>query len=341
MSETPIEWTDRVWNPVRGCALVSPGCSNCYAMKTAHRFAGEGMPYEGLTREREKGGPVWTGDARFIRAKLAEPLRWRKPRKIFVNSMSDLFHEDVTFEQIAAVFGVMAAAPQHTYQVLTKRPERAVKFFNHWMRGGWPIKDSLVCARHWLVDDPKADGVVGKVLHDLSEDARPGWPLPNVWMGVSVEDQARADERIPLLLQMPAAVRFLSVEPLIGPIDLTDLVDPSVSPGEHRYDALSCDVDAEDDGDWNGATIDWVIVGGESGPGARPCDIAWIASIRDQCAAAGVPCFVKQAGSQAYDSRRGFPMRPDLVDRKGGWLDELPGGAAAWPREFPRIGGAA
>src|SRR5690606_22560010 len=176
---TTIEWTQGTWNPVSGCTRVSPGCDNCYAMRQAHRFSGNCQPYEGLTTIR-RGKVDWTGSVRFVPEMLEVPLQ-RKPTTWFVNSMSDLFHESLTNEQIASAFGGMAATPQHTYQILTKRPKRMREWFG------------------WL-------------------DGRR--PLHNVWLGVSCEDQARADERIPHLLSTPAAVRFVSAEPLLGPIAL-------------------------------------------------------------------------------------------------------------------------
>ena len=162
-----IQWTDATWNPVRGCSIVSPGCTNCYAMKQAHRFNGLGQPYEGLTRLTSKG-PVWTGTIRLVPEALDQPLRWRRPRRIFVNSMSDLFHEDVPEDFLIATFGAMFMANQHIYQILTKRPERMCRF--------------LTDAGQWVSN-----------------------PRRNIWLGVSCEDQATADERIPLLLQTPAA----------------------------------------------------------------------------------------------------------------------------------------
>lgn len=260
-NKTGIEWTDATWNPVRGCSRVSPGCKHCYAERVAARFCGPGQPYEGLAFRKvtvdgygeDHMEPRWTGEVRLIPEHLADPLRWKRPRRIFVNSMSDLFHEKLSNEEIAAVFGVMAAAPQHTFQVLTKRPEGMREFFR-WMEG-WGYSD-------YRLDGYLADGGA--------------WPLPNVWLGVSVENQHYADERIPILLDTPAAIRFVSAEPLLGPVDLL-------------YSA------------WNGAEslremagIDWVIVGAESGPGARPMQEDWARSIRDQCAAAGVAFFLKQ-----------------------------------------------
>ncbi|MDO8357242.1 MAG: phage Gp37/Gp68 family protein [Nitrospirota bacterium] len=302
-STTAIEWTDRVWNPIRGCSMVSAGCQNCYAMKQAHRFSGPGQPYEGLTY-----GPRWTGKIKLVPEALDAPLHWKKPRRIFVNSMSDLFHEEVHDKFIAAVFGVMAAAPQHTFQVLTKRPERMRQWFR-WIeskRGG--LTTSLV--KHggaWpKVDEYSAESVLcaycaREVLEPLSKVTWAPWPLPNVWLGVSVENQATADERIPLLLETPAAVRFVSAEPLLGSVDFSVPWPPGWreqgDPQSDRFDGLRFD-------DRNSfarlGRLNWVIVGGESGPGARPCDVSWIRSIRDQCQKAGVPVFVKQLGAKPF-----------------------------------------
>lgn len=239
-----IEWTGETWNPVRGCAKVSPGCKNCYAMRFAHRFSGEGQPYEGLTR-LSPHGPEWTGKFAFAADMLDKPLRRKKPTVYFVNSMSDLFGEGVSDEQIAAVFGVMAATPQHTFQILTKRAER----MREWME--W-VASLNVNAR---VDIAAKTGLFCA-----------GWPLPNVWLGVSVEDQKRRP-RIDDLRRTPAAIRFLSLEPLLEDLGKLEL---------------------------NG--VDWVICGGESGHGARPMHPDWARSLRDQCADAGVPFFFKQWG---------------------------------------------
>ena len=204
-----IQWTDETWNPVVGCSRVSRGCEHCYAERVAHR--GMAPAHKGLT-VMGKHGPRWTGEVRFLPDVLSKPLRWRQPRRVFVNSMSDLFHEQVSDEQIAAVFGVMAMTPQHTFQVLTKRPERAVRWFE------W--------AEQWnsvgLVRDMRGARCVGAAVASGVPDERIAafhgpWPLPNVWLGVSVEDQATADERIPHLLRCPAAVRFVSA---LGPEDL-------------------------------------------------------------------------------------------------------------------------
>lgn len=260
---TKIEWTDRTWSPVRGCALVSAGCANCYAMKQAHRFSGVGKPYEGLT-ELGPHGPRWTGKITLVPEALDEPLRWKKPCRIFVNSMSDLFHEDVPDLFIVKMFAIMALAPRHTFQILTKRPERMSLFL-----GNTNIR-SFVMGEAWSML-----GRLPKYEHGDIQ-SRP-WPLPNVQLGVSVENQQTADERNPLLLQTRAAVRFISVEPLLGPIQFPLPCKKSVF--------------------WTG--LHWVIVGGESGPGARPMHPEWARAIRDQCVAAGVPFFFKQWGEWA------------------------------------------
>lgn len=306
-----IEWTDETWNPVVGCRRVSPGCEHCYAERVAHR--GMAQQHKGLTVVG-KQGIRWTGEARFVPEALAKPLHWRKPRRVFVNSMSDLFHEDVTMEQIAAVFGIMDVTPHLTYQVLTKRPERMLEFFR-WVaeeaRG--TVAQDVICGATTDIlpdaDEPKWCAALERV------SALP-WPLPNVWIGVSVEDQRRADERIPLLLQAPAALRFLSVEPLLERVSLLRWTCD-----EHGRQHIGAP-----------SGIGWVIVGGESGPGARRFDVAWARSIIAQCKAAGVPVFVKQLGAFVIDERRsGWPSgtkfgarRVFLNDRKGGDMSEWP-----------------
>lgn len=350
MSTTTIEWTDVTWNPVRGCELVSPGCTNCYAMKTAHRFSGVGQPYEGLAKLGARG-PMWTGSARAVPDMLAAPLSWKKPRRVFVNSMSDLFHDDVPNDFIAAVFGVMAACPQHTFQVLTKRPERMRAWFE-WLESDRDskrfrhpeiVEHAAVVARDGG-DERGADRLFGAANAVTGRDT---WPLPNVWLGVSVEDQKRADERIPALLAVPAKVRFLSCEPLLGAVDLSAFFGgPYVSlPGDRIEPNYNFG-------------IHWVIVGGESGPGARPFDVAWARSLVRQCRDASVPVFVKQLGARPETSRvadqrdegaaekqteiqseRGgddltFPI-VGLRDRKGGSMEEWP--ADLRVREFPEV----
>jgi len=251
---TGISWTDATWNPIRGCSRVSEGCRHCYAEQVAARFAGPGQPYEGLAK-KVGGEARWTGEVRFIEEHLTDPLRWRKPRRIFVNSMSDLFHENLTDEQIDRVFAVMALAPRHTFQVLTKRPARMLTY----MTG---LADRGGSGRGFARLEASARGLG----YTMRFNGMPllSWPISNVHLGVSVENQAAADERIPLLLQTPAAVRWISAEPLLGPIDL------------------------------GGAALDWVVVGGESGSEHRPMNMAWLASIVARCRANGIPVWVKQ-----------------------------------------------
>jgi protein gp37 len=307
-ANTKIEWTDSSWNPTRGCSRVSPGCERCYAERQAIRQV-HGK-YQGLVRSG-KNGPRWTGKGTFDTATLAAPLRWGKPRRVFVDSMSDLFFERFSDEEIAAVFGVMLVSFQHTFQVLTKRAER----MRRWMEQAMMSHCILHAEQH---------------LGTLSMPPRVDWPPANVWLGVSVENQARADERIPQLVRTPAAVRFLSVEPLLGPVDLSRWLGRFCGCGA----GAPCD-------DWlegrrcplaSPPPLDWIIVGGESGPGARPCAMEWIGAIIDQCREAGVPCFVKQLGSMVVSEDRkdlagNWAWAAGLVNRKGGDMAE-------WPKEF-------
>lgn len=263
-----IEWTDATWNVIVGCSRVSKGCENCYAERLAGGRLKHTESRKGLTRETSHG-PVWTGETRLVEKWLDQPLRWSRPRRIFVCAHGDLFHDSVSNEQIAVVFAVMAAAPRHTFQVLTKRPERAVQWF-HWFK--------------WLPEDDDASaGVFSPRLMNVD------WPLPNVWIGTSIEDQKTADERIPYLLEIPAAVRFLSAEPLLGPIDLRDWFDAGHETGGPAG--------------WVGDPIgiQWIIVGGESGPNARPMKSEWARQIRDDCEEANVPFFFKQWGAYGED----------------------------------------
>ena len=263
---TSIEWTDVTWSPVTGCTKVSPGCAHCYAADVAKRFW-KGRPFE---------------DVQFHEDRLFQPLHWRKPRRVFVNSMSDLFHEDLKDHQIYEIFRVMRRAPQHTFQVLTKRAERMNAYMKEY---------------HIFV-------------------------LPNVWLGVSVENQAMADERIPILLDTPAAVRFLSVEPLLERVGITDYL--------------------KGHGDFQRSPIDWVIVGGESGRKARPCNVRWVESIVLQCNYHDVPCFVKQLGAKPVmdgnphvDPWLNVGTRPYILhDSKGGNWSEWPDHLRV--RQFPK-----
>jgi protein gp37 len=305
--KTGIAWTDATWNPTTGCSKVSAGCKNCYAEREWARLsANPGSVYF----ER-----AFT-DVMVHPERLDQPLQWKKPRRVFVNSMSDIWHNDVPLEFIADVYLRMRLAHQHTFQLLTKRPDRR----SYW----WSELDKWVERKIHVYFDG------GEYAYE--------WPLPNVWEGVSIEDQATADERIPLLLQTPAAVRFLSVEPLLGPVNLTEL-------GHDGDGVIDCLRGEDWIQDWYGdeqtrlirrvvnrrERIDWVIVGGESGPGARPCNIEWVRDIVRQCKAASVPPFVKQLGANWTNNFVG--VHTPTRDRKGA-------DPAEWPedvrvQEFP------
>lgn len=281
---TEISWTDETWNPTIGCMKVSAGCERCYAIRNAYRLehAFKQPPYQGLTRKLPDGSQNWTGVVRALPERLAIPLGWKQPRRIFVDSMSDLFHEDVPDEFIDQVFAVMAWTSRHTYQVLTKRPER--------MRAYLLDRERLSQIESAMCD--RCTDQEGRLCGYGNDDCQlSAWltlPLPNVWLGVSVEDQRAADERVPLLLQTPAAMRFLSCEPLVGPVELSDVsgwVDPTRWLGKRTLGPEG---------------IAWVIAGGESGPDYRPMDLAWARSLRDQCAAADVPFFFKQHGGRTH-----------------------------------------
>lgn len=298
MSDTPISWTHRPgtrgrsWNPIQGCAMVSEGCRNCYAMRQARRFALDGWS-KGLVNLKTG---KWTGETKFAAHKLDEPFHWKDPSTVFVNSMSDLFYEGFTNEQIAAVFGIMAATPQHTYLILTKRAKRMREWFA-WLNDSTSHgKDT--CAEICRREASKVDSV-----NVEGYDTR--WSLPNVWLGVSVENQEAADERIPDLLATPAVVRFLSCEPLLEAVDLRHVQHNR----EFEVDALTGDHGVHRPLAGRGPRIDWVIAGCESGPGARPCDVAWLRSLRDQCAAAGVPFFLKQAAEEVERCTEGCGQR--------------------------------
>lgn len=297
MNKTTIEWTDYTWNPVTGCHKVSPGCKNCYAETLTNRFAKvwgvesfrEVVMHEDRLSEPEKNKKKWAG------------------KKVFVCSMSDLFHEDVPFDFIAKVYGAMVKMPDTTFQILTKRPARALAFHNY---------------MKYLIDSLHQEPIY-KILKNTGAfiDHTTKWPLPNMWIGTSCENHETANERIPYLLQIPAAVRFLSCEPLLGPINLTaDCIscegygfrnDGNENIDDGYYDCLRC-----------GGTgksiypVDWVIVGGESGHGARLMHPDWVRSLRDQCARALVPFFFKQWGEWAPGSEYGPEVMCLNTDKK-------------------------
>ena len=253
MAETQIEWTDATWNPVEGCSIASAGCKFCYAMQMAKRLEAMGVQkYAGLTRKSGKR-TVWNGTVKQDFTSLSIPYKWKKPRKIFVNSMSDLFHDDVSEDFIMSVWKVMRETQQHNYQILTKRPDRMAK-------------------------------VVSEQIKDI---------LPNVWLGTSVEDSENT-YRIDFLRQTPAAIRFISFEPLIGPVGEPDLTD-----------------------------IDWAIVGGESGSNARPIKEDWIDQIHDQCSTFDTAFFFKQWGTWGKDNQK-RSKKANGREYRGRTWDEMP-----------------
>lgn len=303
MAETRIQWSQRVWNPSTGCDKVSPGCGlarpgsddeqtgltgGCYALAMAKRLKGMGQE-----KYQKDGDPKTSGPGFGLTihpAMLDSPLRWRKPSQIFVNSMSDLFHDDVPDWFIARVFVTMARTPQHTYQLLTKRHARMRSLIGDALDGGWRLLEALQ-------EEADAEALYAAL-----------WPLPNLHLGVSAEDQRFADIRIPALLVAEAAVRWVSAEPLIGPLNLR----PYLAAG-----ALS-----------------WVVVGGESGPGARPCDLGWVRRLVEDCHDFGVPVFVKQLGSVwARDWTVAGKSVAAHGDPKGGDPQFWPEGLRV--REFP------
>lgn len=321
-SETGISWTDETWNPIRGCSRVSEGCRNCYAESVARRFSGEdknGKPlaYHGLTNAHGR----WNGVVRVVEEHMEDPIRWQRPRRIFVNSMSDLFHENLANEDIARVFSVMFEAKRHTFQVLTKRAERMADWFRWWR-----------------------NSYVHPTLRDVV--------APNIHLGVSVENQKAAEDRIPALLEVPAAVRFLSVEPLLGPVDLSEWLlyrcagsakrggnlglgcGWEGSAGDTTGDDFRCPdcggetiPHAEYAGD-NGCDpgIHWVIVGGESGQGARPMHPDWARQLRDQCTAAEVAFHFKQWGEwRAPLEGEGFTTLDGMAGTPPAFLVDLAG----------------
>jgi len=279
--KSKINWTDSTWNPLVGCSIVSPACTNCYAMAMADRIQRMTPKsyYVGTTKV-VNSNPVWTGIVKQAPERtLLQPLRWKKPRKIFVNSMSDLFHESVPDEWIDRIFAVMALAPQHTFQCLTKRAARMREY----------------CS---------ADGVtnrIGMEMHKIAPYDRSAlnWPLSNAWLGVTAEDQERADERIPDLLATPAAVRFVSFEPLLGAIDVYQALGLRWNMFDKKWHPHSA------------AMIDLAICGGESGPDARPMHPDWARRLRDQCKSAGTAFWFKQWGEWA-------PHKPQAGGDLGG-----------------------
>lgn len=363
-----IEWTEKTWNPVVGCTAISPGCKHCYAETMAKRLKamaladiasgkdpGRKKHYIGAINDRGK----WSGMMIEVPEALTDPLRTKKPTRWFVNSMSDLFHEGVSDEYIDRVFAVMALTPQHTYQILTKRPERMWGYVAHakWER-----------LRNWMNRGPSGEAVdfgnLTTMAHRVTKGTKyeffniKNWPLPNVWLGVSVENQKEADRRIPILLKTFAAVRWISAEPLLGEIDLTKLYG-SINI-KQSYNVVVNALTGMYGAAWTGREtkltdsgrktdrLDWVVVGGESGPGARPFDIQWARDVIAQCKTAGVPCFVKQLGAAPYSPghypllQRAHTYAVDedktylhLNNKKGGDMSEWPEDLRV--REMPEV----
>jgi protein gp37 len=325
-TNSSIEWTDTTWQVTAGCTRVSEGCRHCYAERMAGRLAamaqadqddgrdpGKKRVYLNVVNQRAGTGlngfgpkSGWNNKVVTLPERLAEPLAWKRPRRVFVNSESDLFHKDVPFDFIFKVYAAMVLAGRHTFQVLTKRPERAAEFYrqpNWFERLGLAIRE------------------VGGAKYEDGLTRR--GPLSNIWLGTSCERQQEADERIPHLLRCPAAVRFVSAEPLLGPID---------------FDRTGADWMNSSEG------IDWVIVGGESGHGARPCHVEWVRSIVVQCGAADVACFVKQLGAMVlWDGCQGgygdgpsncWPEGTKRTDFAGNWRVWLRDGKGGDPAEW-------
>lgn len=339
---SPIEWTEGTWNPLLGCDKCSAGCKFCYAIRTAWRLMHNPNPtiaaaYAGLVEQRPDGSLNWTGRINLLPERLKQPIAWKEPKKIFVNSQSDLFHVNVPDAFIDQVFAVMGVCPQHTFQVLTKRADRMCDY----VRGlrersaNRYFLPALFDNAAGLIDaagDLKLADYLWKAANKHA--GKNTFPLPNVHLGVSVEDQKAADERIPHLLSTPAAVRFLSCEPLLGPMDLRHvqhdrIVEIDALTGDHGvYRPLQGRSDAR---------VHWVIVGGESGPGARPMHPDWARSLRDQCQAAGVPFLYKQWGEWS-------PLAPVLpsgrADFRGCRIVENTKGEMYEPHELAFNGGA-
>lgn len=319
---TKIQWSQATWNVVTGCTRVSEECTNCYIERTP--------PFRMAHRKFDGPQIGATTGVLLHPQRLGLPLKWRKPRMVFVNSLSDMFHEQVPTEFIAKTFAVMSQTPRHTYQLLTKRPGRMRSLLS-----SEAFVEQVQQAIDAMFDDPDEQHI---------PDA--GWPLPNVWVGVSAGSQKWADIRIPALLDTPAAVRWISAEPLLGPIDLHGPISergdrrrlnywigtgrPFFPPGEPGS-MMSGPISEK-------PTLDWVVCGGESGPGSRPMDLEWVRSIVGQCQDAKVPVFVKQLGAVwAKDARYGVRTVAAVGDSKGGECEYWPEDLRV--REFPQTAG--
>jgi protein gp37 len=293
MSKSKIEWTEVTWNPTTGCDKVSQGCKNCYAEALHKRLQGMGQ---------KKYDHPFLGTVKMHEDALLLPLSWKKSRMIFVNSMSDLFHKDVPFEFIDKVFAVIGLSHIHKFQILTKRPDIMRRYFTEHY-AGWKIINACKILYELLGVEVYERLKQNRQFKGVGLDG--SWPMHNVWLGTSVEDQETATERIPFLIRIPAAVRFLSCEPLLGKIEFSDVTKRSDAVQQLGRKALF--------------GIDWVIAGGESGHGARPMHPYWVRSLRDQCHAAGVPFFFKQWG-EFLNHALPFRSYQHWVDKAESWL---------------------
>lgn len=361
MGKTSIEWCDQSINPIRAdrtatgsgpghyCEKISPGCANCYASTLQKRFR---MPdFGGATAEErrafyEANGQFNSGVRPYLdEAKLAEIRKRKKPTRYFVGDMTDVFGWWVPDEWLDAMFATFAESPQHTFMLLTKRPDRMRSYLHGEQWSSDPAKHPAIRITHYMRDHRWPNGFAsGPPTCDL--------PLPNVWLGVSAEDQKRWDERVPILAQTPAAVRFVSVEPMLERIDMS--YPKKFYPNGPEYccsgHECGCHGLPYDPPMLYGAGIDWVIFGGESGRGARPCNVEWIRDGLAQCKAAGVPAFVKQLGAKPYEARSmmvttqlkgGYMIEGNASSRTLDLTHSKGGDPAEWPedlrvRDFPR-----
>jgi protein gp37 len=320
--KTKIQWADATINPAYGCTKCSPGCDHCYAETMASRNLSK--CYAGLTEGRK-----WTGRVNLFPERMEEALKWKRPRRIFVGSMTDLFHKSVPFDFLDSIFAVMALAWDHTFMLLTKRPERMLEYFNscpttwsnHLANRIYSITGSI------KKDNQVQASIEGRLNHSV------GWPMRHVHLGVTVCNQAEADAKIPILLATPAAKRFVSVEPMLGSVNVSDHLEvwPGCGGGEPREDCEFCS--------GNLRILDWVICGGESGPGARPMHPDWARSLRDQCQAAGTPFFFKQWGEWAPGERSQDVVADILLDSRGEAAGHIRSvGQMVQPEPMSRVG---
>ncbi len=357
-SKTPIQWATMSWGITLGCDKKSDGCKLCYAIKTAWRLGHNPNPkvgplYQGLVEKTKGGNLNWTGLVRTVPERLEDPLHWKKPQTVFVTSQSDLFHEDVPFDFIDKTLAVVAMTARHKYKVLTKRPERMLEYFTRDVQ--W---DKVIAAAAMNEFGEEVWAFAGNAVEGcLHPDVNVGWPLRNLHLGVSIEDQDSANERLPLLMQTPASVQWISYEPALKPVDFSAIQWPKM----HSVDVLrrgfwmnkSRANGFVNHGDMPGR-IDQIVVGGESGTGARPCDLSTIRSTIAQCRKAEVPVFVKQLGRTVIvsdndathiDEREGNRARLSQNAASNSWTwnpHDLHGGDMdEWPadlrvRELPR-----